>query len=69
MRALAILSLFALIACESGDPCDVDGATRCSEDAAQTCTNGAWETTDDCAADGASCMQMADMADGEAHCM
>lgn len=37
------------------EPCDQDGATRCVDEVAQTCVDGGWEETQDCAAEGLVC--------------
>ncbi len=52
-----------------GEPCASEGATRCADQVVETCEDGRWRATADCAAAGQVCMQEPDMADGEAHCM
>lgn len=67
-RMLWVLGL-ALVGC-GGETCEVELATRCSDDdVAERCYDGHWEVRDDCAADGEVCMQGESMGDGLAHCM
>ena len=70
MRSVLLVLGLVLAGCgESAESCDVDAATRCFEEAAETCTDGAWTITDDCGANGMMCMQNDAMREGEAHCM
>ena len=67
--AIALFSLSGLAGCDGAEACDADGATRCFDNAAETCSGGAWDVTDDCDANGQTCMQDDTMMAGEAHCM
>ncbi|MEZ4321787.1 MAG: hypothetical protein R3F61_30205 [Myxococcota bacterium] len=70
MRLVFLAFGLVLAGCSGGgEACDVDAETRCMDDAAETCTNGEWTVTDDCAANGQMCHQDDAMAAGEAHCM
>lgn len=69
LASLLTFAALGLTGCDGAEACDADGSTRCFENAAETCTAGAWEITDDCAPDGGTCMQDDAMMAGEAHCM
>ncbi len=69
LASLLTFAALGLAGCDGAEACDADGATRCFENAAETCTAGAWTLDDDCDANGQTCMQDDAMMEGEAHCM